>query len=148
MLQSFQPRLHRQNIGTDFARRLRLQREDWRQHCRRHVKRIFQKCQRPSGLCLSDNQAGQTAPKRVNHLHWIAISLSPGAHRISCPFHSYNAIGFSQGSQFLRAVAQRCPQGMRKLISFGGQHQGVYGKFEESPYKYNARDIKIDPCRM
>jgi len=39
----------------------------------------------------------------------------------------YNAIGFSQGGQFLRAVAQRCPQGMRKLISVGGQHQGVYG---------------------
>lgn len=41
--------------------------------------------------------------------------------------NGYNAIGFSQGSQFLRAVAQRCPQGMRNLISFGGQHQGVYG---------------------
>lgn len=39
----------------------------------------------------------------------------------------YNAIGFSQGGQFLRAVAQRCPHGMRKLISVGGQHQGVYG---------------------
>lgn len=41
--------------------------------------------------------------------------------------NGYNAIGFSQGSQFLRAVAQRCPQGMKKLLSFGGQHQGVYG---------------------
>lgn len=40
----------------------------------------------------------------------------------------YNAIGFSQGGQFLRAVAQRCPGGMKKLISFGGQHQGVYGR--------------------
>uniref|UniRef100_A0A0K8SM21 Palmitoyl-protein thioesterase 1 n=1 Tax=Lygus hesperus TaxID=30085 RepID=A0A0K8SM21_LYGHE len=39
----------------------------------------------------------------------------------------YNAIGFSQGGQFLRAVAQRCPNGMKKLISFGGQHQGIYG---------------------
>lgn len=40
----------------------------------------------------------------------------------------YNAIGFSQGAQFLRAVAQRCPNPpMRNLISFGGQHQGVYG---------------------
>merc|ERR1712241_911819 len=41
--------------------------------------------------------------------------------------NGYNAMGFSQGSQFLRAVAQRCPQGMKKLITFGGQHQGVYG---------------------
>ncbi|KAH6945615.1 hypothetical protein HPB50_009299 [Hyalomma asiaticum] len=40
----------------------------------------------------------------------------------------YNALGFSQGSQFLRAVAQRCPEPpMRNLISLGGQHQGVYG---------------------
>lgn len=40
----------------------------------------------------------------------------------------YNALGFSQGGQFLRAVAQRCPNPpMFNLISFGGQHQGVYG---------------------
>ncbi|ESP00518.1 hypothetical protein LOTGIDRAFT_186317 [Lottia gigantea] len=40
----------------------------------------------------------------------------------------YNAIGFSQGGQFLRAVAQRCPTpGMNNLVSVGGQHQGVYG---------------------
>ena len=41
----------------------------------------------------------------------------------------YNALGFSQGGQFLRAVAQRCPQGMKNLVTFGGQHQGVYGKY-------------------
>jgi len=40
----------------------------------------------------------------------------------------YNAIGYSQGAQFLRAVAQRCPSpAMKNLISVGGQHQGVYG---------------------
>jgi len=40
----------------------------------------------------------------------------------------YNAIGFSQGGQFLRAVQQRCPSpSMKNLISVGGQHQGVYG---------------------
>ena len=40
----------------------------------------------------------------------------------------YHAIGFSQGAQFLRAVAQRCPNPpMRSLISLGGQHQGVFG---------------------
>uniref|UniRef100_A0A1B6H0L4 Palmitoyl-protein thioesterase 1 n=1 Tax=Cuerna arida TaxID=1464854 RepID=A0A1B6H0L4_9HEMI len=40
----------------------------------------------------------------------------------------YNAIGFSQGAQFLRAVAQRCPSPqMHNFISLGGQHQGVYG---------------------
>ena len=42
--------------------------------------------------------------------------------------NGYHAIGFSQGSQFLRAVAQRCPSPqMRVLVSLGGQHQGVYG---------------------
>lgn len=40
----------------------------------------------------------------------------------------YNAMGFSQGGQFLRAVAQRCPSPpMKNLISVGGQQQGVYG---------------------
>ncbi|KAF5294925.1 hypothetical protein FQR65_LT10637 [Abscondita terminalis] len=40
----------------------------------------------------------------------------------------YNAVGFSQGSQFLRALAQRCPEPkMKNFISLGGQHQGVYG---------------------
>ncbi|CAH0584412.1 unnamed protein product [Chrysodeixis includens] len=42
----------------------------------------------------------------------------------------FNAIGFSQGSQFLRAVVQRCGDRIppvKNLISLGGQHQGVYG---------------------
>ncbi|XP_071964368.1 palmitoyl-protein thioesterase 1-like [Antedon mediterranea] len=42
--------------------------------------------------------------------------------------NGYNSIGFSQGGQFLRAVAQKCPKPpMKNLISVGGQHQGVYG---------------------
>ncbi|KAJ8944338.1 hypothetical protein NQ318_016145 [Aromia moschata] len=40
----------------------------------------------------------------------------------------FNAIGFSQGAQFLRALVQRCPAAnVKSLISLGGQHQGVYG---------------------
>jgi len=40
----------------------------------------------------------------------------------------YNAIGYSQGGQFLRAVAQRCPSPpMKNLITLGSQHQGIYG---------------------
>ena len=40
----------------------------------------------------------------------------------------YNAIGFSQGGQFLRAIAQRCPEPMmNNLVTLGGQHQGVFG---------------------
>jgi len=42
--------------------------------------------------------------------------------------NGYNAIGFSQGGQFLRALAQRYSDPpMLNLISIGGQHQGVYG---------------------
>ncbi|TRY80595.1 hypothetical protein TCAL_10370 [Tigriopus californicus] len=40
----------------------------------------------------------------------------------------YHAIGFSQGGQFLRAVAQRCPSPpIKNLVTLGAQHQGVYG---------------------
>ncbi|XP_070508698.1 palmitoyl-protein thioesterase 1-like [Chironomus tepperi] len=42
--------------------------------------------------------------------------------------NGFNAIGFSQGSQFLRALVQRCPAAkVKNLITLGGQHQGVYG---------------------
>lgn len=42
--------------------------------------------------------------------------------------NGYHAVGFSQGGQFLRAVAQRCPSPpMVNLVSIGGQHEGVYG---------------------
>jgi len=40
----------------------------------------------------------------------------------------FNAIGFSQGGQFLRAYVERCNSPpVHNLISIGGQHQGVYG---------------------
>jgi len=40
----------------------------------------------------------------------------------------YHALGISQGGQFLRAVAQRCPNPpMVNLVTLGSQHQGVYG---------------------
>ncbi|KAK1126130.1 hypothetical protein K0M31_004771 [Melipona bicolor] len=42
--------------------------------------------------------------------------------------NGYNAIGFSQGAQLLRAVIQRCPNPpVKNFISLGGQHQGVFG---------------------
>ena len=38
--------------------------------------------------------------------------------------NGYNALGFSQGGQFLRAVAQRCPEPpMKNLVTMGAQHQ-------------------------
>ncbi|XP_053606824.1 palmitoyl-protein thioesterase 1-like isoform X2 [Plodia interpunctella] len=44
--------------------------------------------------------------------------------------NGFNAIGFSQGGQFLRALIQRCGHKMgrvKNLITLGSQHQGVYG---------------------
>lgn len=40
----------------------------------------------------------------------------------------FNAMGFSQGGQFLRALVEQCDMiRVHNLISIGGQHQGVYG---------------------
>merc|ERR1712080_39129 len=51
--------------------------------------------------------------------------------------NGYNAIGFSQGGQFLRGIAQRCPNPpMKNLVTFGAQHQGVYG-FPNCPGENN-----------
>jgi len=42
--------------------------------------------------------------------------------------NGFNAVGFSQGSQFLRAYVQRFNDPpVYNLISIGGQHQGVFG---------------------
>jgi palmitoyl-protein thioesterase len=57
--------------------------------------------------------------------------IAEACHKISTDpqlQNGYNSIGFSQGGQFLRAVAQRCPSPpMQNLVSIGGQHQGVFG---------------------
>ncbi|XP_076764924.1 palmitoyl-protein thioesterase 1-like [Xylocopa sonorina] len=40
----------------------------------------------------------------------------------------YNIIGFSQGGQLARAIAQRCPNPpIKYMISIGGPQQGVFG---------------------
>jgi len=42
--------------------------------------------------------------------------------------NGFNAVGFSQGSQFLRAYIERCNSPpVYNYVSIGGQHQGVYG---------------------
>merc|ERR1719248_3712 len=38
----------------------------------------------------------------------------------------FNAVGFSQGGQLMRAYVQRCNDPpVRQLITFGGQHMGI-----------------------
>lgn len=40
--------------------------------------------------------------------------------------NGFNAVGFSQGSQFLRALVERCDGiNVYNLVSMGGQHMGV-----------------------
>jgi len=42
--------------------------------------------------------------------------------------NGFNAFGFSQGGQFLRAYVERCNDPpVYNLISVGGQHQGIFG---------------------
>jgi len=42
--------------------------------------------------------------------------------------NGFNAMGFSQGGQFLRAYVERCNDPpIYNLMSVGGQHQGVFG---------------------
>ena len=56
--------------------------------------------------------------------------------------NGFNAMGFSQGGQFLRALVQRCGNiTMHNLISVGGQHQGVYGFPKCIGEKYELCDI-------
>jgi len=64
---------------------------------------------------------------------------------------AYNAVGFSQGSQFLRAVLERCQhnQGMpkmHKLITLGGQHQGIMNGPQCSGPSFNQTPSTA--CRM
>lgn len=55
----------------------------------------------------------------------------------------YHAMGFSQGGQFLRAVAQRCPEPpMKNLITFGGQHQGVFGLPNCAPDNFFCEEVR------
>jgi len=68
----------------------------------------------------------------------VAEACAILANHSSILSNGYNAIGFSQGGQFLRAVAQRCPNPpMKNLVSLGGQHQGIFG-FPKCPGASNT----------
>jgi palmitoyl-protein thioesterase len=60
----------------------------------------------------------------VRRLTFLSLSLS----NLNTMTFLYVQRRFSQGGQFFRALAQRCPSPpMLTLISLGGQHQGVFG---------------------
>lgn len=55
---------------------------------------------------------------------------------------SINAVGFSQGSQFLRAYVERCNNPpVHNLITWGGQHMGV----SDFP---NCADTNLTACQL
>ena len=63
----------------------------------------------------------------------------------------YSAVGFSQGSQFLRGVLERCQHKegmpkMQKLITLGGQHQGIMNGPQCSGPSFNQTPSA--PCKM
>ncbi|KRX40271.1 Palmitoyl-protein thioesterase 1 [Trichinella murrelli] len=85
------------------------------------------------GIYVLSLRFGNTSTEDIENSYFGNINkqISDVCNQIANDEHlqnGYHAIGFSQGSQFLRAVAQRCPSPpMRNYISIGGQHQGVFG---------------------
>lgn len=59
----------------------------------------------------------------------------------------FDAIGFSQGGQILRAYIQRCNNPpIRNLITIGSQHQGIMdlpGASQPSNFKYNDFEFEL-----
>ncbi|KNC83470.1 palmitoyl-protein thioesterase 1 [Sphaeroforma arctica JP610] len=56
----------------------------------------------------------------------------------------FNAMGFSQGGQFMRAYIQRCntPK-VHNFISVGGQHQGVFGMPKCTGQNFFCEEMKV-----
>lgn len=56
----------------------------------------------------------------------------------------FNAVGFSQGSQFLRGLVERYNDPpMYTLVSMGGQHQGVFGLPNCEPDNWFCNDTRV-----
>ncbi|KAK6727734.1 hypothetical protein RB195_005425 [Necator americanus] len=79
-------------------------------------------------LMLGENIASDTERGFLANMNELIKNACEQIRNDSLLQLGYNGIGFSQGGQFMRAVAQRCPTPpMRNLISVGGQQQGVFG---------------------
>uniref|UniRef100_A0A1I7XIK0 Palmitoyl-protein thioesterase 1 n=1 Tax=Heterorhabditis bacteriophora TaxID=37862 RepID=A0A1I7XIK0_HETBA len=79
-------------------------------------------------LMLGENIASDTERGFFANMNELVELACAQIRNDSLLSQGYNAVGFSQGGQFLRAVAERCPSPpMRNLISVGGQQQGVFG---------------------
>ncbi|KAH3766545.1 palmitoyl-protein thioesterase 1 [Pelomyxa schiedti] len=57
--------------------------------------------------------------------------------------NGFNAVGFSQGGQFLRAYVERCNDPpVFNLVTLGGQHQGVFG-YPGCPMDYDPKVCEL-----
>jgi palmitoyl-protein thioesterase len=54
------------------------------------------------------------------------VCEDPSSHKILSSAPAVNALGFSQGGQFLRGYVERCNNPpVRNLVTFGSQHNGI-----------------------
>ncbi|XP_018420016.1 PREDICTED: palmitoyl-protein thioesterase 1 [Nanorana parkeri] len=94
------------------------------------IKKLVE--QQIPGIYVLSLKIGNTIPYLRNSFGQVDIVCNQLAQDPNLQ-QGYNSMGFSQGGQFLRAVAQRCPSPrMKNLISIGGQQQGVFG-FPQCP---------------
>ena len=82
---------------------------------------------------------------------WQVAAVCDHLARIPQLSRGYNAVGFSQGSQFLRGVLERCQHNdgmpkMHKLITLGGQHQGIMNGPQCSGPSFNQ--TPSTPCKV
>ncbi|KAK0409770.1 hypothetical protein QR680_004745 [Steinernema hermaphroditum] len=79
-------------------------------------------------LMLGDGLIADTTNSFLDNMNSQVASACDQIAKDEKLRNGYNAIGFSQGGLFLRAVAQRCPNPpMKTLVSIGGPQQGING---------------------
>eukprot|EP01112_Ceratiomyxa_fruticulosa_P019336 TRINITY_DN6313_c0_g1_i1.p1 TRINITY_DN6313_c0_g1~~TRINITY_DN6313_c0_g1_i1.p1 ORF type:complete len:306 (-),score=51.62 TRINITY_DN6313_c0_g1_i1:174-1091(-) len=76
------------------------------------------------GNSIEDDEYNSYFMNVNDQIEYVCAKLA----NVSALQYGFNAIGFSQGGQFLRAYVERCnsPK-VYNLISVGGQHQGIFG---------------------
>ncbi|TKR57537.1 hypothetical protein L596_030787 [Steinernema carpocapsae] len=81
-----------------------------------------------NSLMLGDNVVTDTTHGFLANMNTLVEQACETIAKDEKLKNGYNAMGFSQGGLFLRAVAQRCPNPpMKNLVSIGGPQQGIYG---------------------
>eukprot|EP00747_Dinoflagellata_sp_TGD_P184692 gnl/TRDRNA2_/TRDRNA2_40559_c0_seq2.p1 gnl/TRDRNA2_/TRDRNA2_40559_c0~~gnl/TRDRNA2_/TRDRNA2_40559_c0_seq2.p1 ORF type:complete len:312 (+),score=63.97 gnl/TRDRNA2_/TRDRNA2_40559_c0_seq2:74-1009(+) len=75
---------------------------------------------------IGSNAAEDTLEGFFGNMNHQVDDVCQSLRKIPELAEGFNAIGFSQGGQLMRAYVERCNEPpVRQLITFGGQHQGV-----------------------